>query len=473
MISILGKFTKKKIGGLLLIIVIVIAFGFGGFGGGFSPGNQNNIAKINNTSISAQEFMNYLNNSGLSQQVIKANIDKNILEELLSTLVSTTLLNLEIKDLNLVMSGDVLIEKIKKNRNFHDKDGKFQRTLYEKFLLTNNTSAPVYERKLKNNALQKQLFTYISGGAKSPNFLINKYYKENNSKLNIDYIDLNNFYKVIDKFTDKEIQYFIDENSEKLKQDYIDFSYAIITPKNLTGLEEFNQLFFDKIDDIENKISKNIDFKTIISDLNIEPIIKKNYVNLENKKTIENKIYNARGDKILILEDNGKYVFYQIDKVDVRLPSLNDHLFIKQIRKLLFEKEKFEFNKNVLKQMNEKKFNQISFDKFGKNGINKMKLNSIKDNKKFGLDSIKILYSLPINTFTLIADDQNNVFIAKTVSYEGQKISKDSVEFNGISNEASAQNRNDILKSYDYLLNNKYKVIVNEKVLDRVKNYFR
>ena len=473
MISILGKFTKKKIGGLLLIIVIIIAFGFGGFGGGFNPGNQNNIAKINNTSISAQEFMNYLNNSGLSQQVIRANIDKNILEELLSTLVSTTLLNLEIKDLNLLMSGVVLIEKIKKNRNFQDKDGKFQRTLYEKFLLTNNTSAPVYERKLKNNALQKQLFTYISGGAKSPNFLINKYYKENNSKLNIDYIDLNKFYKAIDKFTDKEIQYFIDENSEKLKQDYIDFSYTIITPKNLTGLEEFNQLFFDKIDDIENKISKNIDFKTIISDLNIEPIIKKNYINLENKKTIENKIYNARGDKILILEDDGKYIFYQIDKVDVRLPSLNDNLFIKQIKKLLFEKEKFEFNKDVLKQMNEKKFNQISFDKFRKNGVNKVKLNSIKDNKKFGLDSVKILYSLPINTFTLIADDQNNVFIAKTISYESQKISKDSVEFNGISNEASAQNRNDILKSYDYLLNNKYKVIVNEKVLDRVKNYFR
>ena len=473
MISILGKFTKKKIGGLLLIIVIIIAFGFGGFGGGFNPGNQNNIAKINNTNISAQEFMNYLNNSGLSQQVIRANIDKNILEELLSTLVSTTLLNLEIEDLNLLMSGVVLIEKIKKNRNFQDKDGKFQRTLYEKFLLTNNTSAPVYERKLKNNALQKQLFTYISGGAKSPNFLINKYYKENNSKLNIDYIDLNKFYKAIDKFTDKEIQYFIDENSEKLKQDYIDFSYTIITPKNLTGLEEFNQLFFDKIDDIENKISKNIDFKTIISDLNIEPIIKKNYVNLENKKTIENKIYNARGDKILILEDDGKYIFYQIDKVDVRLPSLNDNLFIKQIKKLLFEKEKFEFNKDVLKQMNEKKFNQISFDKFRKNGVNKVKLNSIKDNKKFGLDSVKILYSLPINTFTLIADDQNNVFIAKTISYESQKISKDSVEFNGISNEASAQNRNDILKSYDYLLNNKYKVIVNEKVLDRVKNYFR
>ena len=32
---------------------------------------------------------------------------------------------------------------------------RFQRTLYEKFLLTNNMSAAMYEIKLKNNALQK------------------------------------------------------------------------------------------------------------------------------------------------------------------------------------------------------------------------------------------------------------------------------------------------------------------------------
>ena len=53
----------------------------------------------------------------------------------------------------------------------------------------------MYEIKLKNNFLQKQLFTYISGGAKSPDFLVKKYYKEKNSKLEIDFIDLNNFYK--------------------------------------------------------------------------------------------------------------------------------------------------------------------------------------------------------------------------------------------------------------------------------------
>ena len=473
MINPFKNFTYKKVAGVLLIIIIIIAFGFGGFGGGFSAGNQNNIAKINNTNISTQDFMDYLNQSGLSQQVIKDNIDKNVIEELLSSLVSMTLLDLEIKDLDLVVSQETLIKKLKKNKNFQDENGKFKRTLYEKFLLTNNMNAAMYEIKLKNNTLQKELFTYISGGAKSPKFLVNKHFLENNRKLNIDFINLNKFYKNADEFTNQEIKEFINENSEKLKQDFIDFSYAIITPKNLIGLDEFNQAFFDAIDEIDNKISKNIDFKTIINELDIKPIIKKDYINLENKETIENKIYNFRGDKIEILEDNGTFIFYQIDNINTKLPSPNDEKFIKQIKNLLSQKDKFEFNKNILNQLDKKKFDETSFNKLGNDGIEKIRLNSVKDINKFEINSIKILYSLPINTFTLIADNKDGIFIAKIISYEDTIISQNSIGFNAISNEASAENRNGILKSYDYLLNNKYKVIVNEKTLDRVKNYFR
>ena len=157
MISFFKNFTKKKIGGLVLILVIVIAFGFGGFGGGFNTGNQNNIAKINNTNISTQDFMDYLNQSGLSQQVIKENIDKNIIEQLLGTLVSTLLLELEIKDLKLRISDDVLIKKIKQNKNFMNEKNKFKRTLYEKFLLTNNTTAPIFEERLKKKRARKTI----------------------------------------------------------------------------------------------------------------------------------------------------------------------------------------------------------------------------------------------------------------------------------------------------------------------------
>jgi peptidyl-prolyl cis-trans isomerase D len=473
MINSFKNISKKKIGGLVLILVIIIAFGFGGFGGGFSTGNQNNIAKINNTNISTQDFMEYLNQSGLSQQIIKENIDKNVIEELLSSLVSMTLLDLEIKDLKLILSEETIAERLKNNKNFQDETGKFQRTLYEKFLLTNNMSAAIYEIKLKNNALQKELFTYISGGAKSPKFLIDKYFIENNRKLNIDFINLNKFYKKKDEFSDQEIKLFIEENSEKLKQDYIDFSYAIITPKNLLGLDEFNQVFFDAIDEIDNKISKNIDFETIIESFNIKPTVIKNYINLENNETIENKIYNSRKDKIEILEDNGTFIFYQIDNINSKLPDLNNDRFTQQIKNLLFQKEKFEFNKSILDQLDKKEFNETSFTKLADGKIQRVKLNSIKDINKFEINSIEILYSLPINTFTLIADKEDNIFIAKIVSFEDTIISKNSSVFNAISNEASAENRNIILKSYDYLLNNNYKVIVNEKTLERVKNYFR
>ena len=473
MINPFKNFSKKKIGGLLLIFVIIIAFGFGGFGGGFSTGNQNNIAKINNTNISTQDFMDYLNESGLSQQVIKENIDKNIIEELLSTLVSTTLLDLEIEELNLSITEDVLIKKIKNNKNFHDENGLFQRTLYEKFLLTNNSSAPMFEIRLKNNELQKQLFTYISGGTKTPEFLINKFYKENNKKLDIEYINLNIFYKKNEMFTDNDIKFFVEENAEKLKQDYIDFSYVEISPKKLLGVDEFNQAFFDKIDDIENQISKNIDFKIIVKNLDMPPTEVNSYINLDNKKIVENMIYNSRNDKIEILENDGAYVLYNIDNSISKLPDLENPIFKEQITNLLFQKEKYEFNKNILEKINKKTFNQASFDELGKNNIKEIKLDSIKDTKKFEANSIQILYSLPINSFTLIANKENDVFIAKTVQYEENNINKNSTNFEKISSEEGAQSKNNILKSYDLFLNSRYQVVVNEKTLERVKNYFK
>jgi len=473
MINPFKNITKKKFGGLLLIIIIIIAFGFGGFGGGFSIGNQNNIAKINNKNLSTQDFMDYLNKSGLSQKVIKENIDKNIIEELLSTLISTTLLGLEIEELNLSMTESVLIEKIKRNKNFQDEKGIFKRTLYEKFLLTNNSSAPIFESKLKNNELQKQLFTYISGGTKSPKFMVNKFYKEKNRKIDIDYINLDAFYKKNETFTDKEIKKFVEENAEKLKQDYIDFSYVDISPKNLIGLEEFNQLFFDKIDVIENQISKNIDFETIVKELNLSHISVTDYINLDNIKTTANKIYDSRKDGIEILEDNGIYILYNIDNLKNKLPNLEEEKFKEQIKNLLFQKGKYEFNKNIMSEINKKTFNQTSFNKLGKENIKRIKLASIQDNKKFEINSIKILYSLPINSFTLIADGQNNIYIAQTVNYEEENITKGFGNFDKISIEEGAQSKNSILKSYDLFLNNRYKVVVNEKTLERVKNYFR
>ena len=109
----IGKYiNKNKVGGLILIIVIIIAFGFGGFGGGFMSNNQNNIVKINKTNLTTQDFINFINQSGISQEAIRNNLDNNVIEELLSSLISTTLLDLEIEDFQIMLTKKSLLKKI-------------------------------------------------------------------------------------------------------------------------------------------------------------------------------------------------------------------------------------------------------------------------------------------------------------------------------------------------------------------------
>ncbi|MDC3028612.1 SurA N-terminal domain-containing protein, partial [Candidatus Pelagibacter sp.] len=131
MIGSFRNFAKTKFAGLLVFIMI-IPFVFWGMGSMFSSGNTNNIAKINKTNISTQDFIDHINRSNIPNQTIKSNLDKNIIEELLSTLISTTLLDLEVKNFDILISEETLSKKIKSNKNFINDNGIFDRMKYEK-----------------------------------------------------------------------------------------------------------------------------------------------------------------------------------------------------------------------------------------------------------------------------------------------------------------------------------------------------
>ena len=90
MIGSLRNFAKTKIAGVF-VFIIIIPFVFWGMGSMFTSGNTNNIAEVNNKKISTQDFMDFLNESRIQQETIKKNLDKNIIEELLSGLISTNI----------------------------------------------------------------------------------------------------------------------------------------------------------------------------------------------------------------------------------------------------------------------------------------------------------------------------------------------------------------------------------------------
>ena len=316
MLNNIRNFSKTFFAKILLVIVI-IPFVFWGMGGVFSSGNTNSLAKINNINISTEDFIDHINNLNINEEIIREKINENILEEILTALISKELLALEIKDLDIFISDKTLVEKIKKNKNFLDENNIFSRTMYEKFLLSNNYTAPSFEKELKINELQKNLFEYISGGIKTPLFIASKTYKNETKKIKIKYINLENIYKAEDSYQIKEINNFILDNKNNLKKDYLDFSYVKITPNNLIDSNEYNNDFFNKIDDIENKISNNVEFENLISEYKLTKNSIKNFVPTNNEESIENKIYELRKDGNFALIDQDEYyllfgVFYNL-----------------------------------------------------------------------------------------------------------------------------------------------------------------
>ncbi len=469
--SLRNYLNRNKIGGLILIIVIIIAFGFGGFGGGFLSNNQNNIAKINRTNVTSQDFIEFINQNGISQKAIQENLQNEIIEELLSGLISTTLLDLEIKDFNIIISENSLSKKIKNNSNFLDEEGIFQRIKYEKFLIENNISAPQFEKRLKDRELQKKLFDLIGAGTTTPKFLTKKLFERENTKLEIEFFELDDFYKKKNQINDLEIEEFLNENKDKIKIEYIDFNYALINPKNLIGIDEFNQTFFDRIDQIEVDISNNLDLDTILMDTDIKKIQVLDFRYTYDKSDIEKKIFEARDNKFDIIENEDDYILYKITKSEERSPNLNDLTLKDEILGLIYEKNKYEYNKKLIKKIDEKNFNNEDFNEMGKSKIQNILLNSIKDNKKFDIKAVELLYSLPLNSFTLINDDKSKIYLAKVKNRINQTNASD-IKLNEYAINQNTNIKNNILKSYDLFLNEKYNVNINQIAINKVKNLF-
>ena len=451
---------------------MIIPFVFWGMGSMFSSGNTNSIVKINESNVSTEEFIDYLNNSGIPQKTIRENLNNNIIEELLSGLVSTKILDLEIREYDLIISKETLLKMIKKNKNFLDDQGNFQRLKYEKFLLENNQSAPQFELRLKNRELQKNLFSFVGAGTISPKFLVKKLYEEENKKLEIDFINLDKFYKKKGDFTDNDLKKFLEENKENLKVDYLDFEYSIINPKNLIGVDEFNQSFFDKIDQIEIDISNEVPFNSIVSNLNLKSTKVKDFLFSSDKNEVEKKIFELKGTDFDIFELGDDYVLYKIQKNESREPDITNSQTKEEILDLIFQKNKFDYNTNLIEKIKNNEFNDNEFILMGQQNIKTAKLNSIRDNKKFDINAVKILYSLPINSFTLINDEKENIYLAKVKDYQVELIDNNN-EIIDYTNKQNSNLKNNMLKSYDLYLNSRYNVTLNQKTIERVKNFFQ
>ena len=473
MLNKLRNFSKTKLAGVLIAIIIV-PFVFWGMGSVFSGGNTNNIAKINDETISTQEFLNYVNNTNIDKNYIKNNLDNNVIESIISKIVSIKLLDMEIDDFNIKMSDETLANIIKNNQVFLDDKKVFSRIKYEKFLLENNLAAPEFEIRFKNDALKKKLFEYVGGGIKSPYFLNNKLYVDKNKEVEIDYLNLDTVYN--SETSQVEIEQFIIDNEENLKEDFLDFSYTKLTPTSLVGVSEFNNEFFKKIDEIENSIlnGANIEDIKIKYDLKLEYF--NNYNNKGNDNETLNEIYKKKNeDKIQLVDKNDYYLLYEISKINKILPSKTDYNFMERVKENLILKKRYEYNKDLFQKIQDKKLNDNEFFKISKNGQNKLTttIKSVNDFSVFDKDSVNLIYSLPIESFVLITDSNNKIHLAKIKNIFVTNLSKDDAKIGEYIQKSNTKIKDEIYSSYDLALSKKYKVKIFQATVDRIKNNFK
>ena len=100
-------------------------------------------------------------------------------------------------------------------------------------------------------------------------------------------------------------------------------------------------------------------------------------------------------------------------------------------------------------------------------------ISSIEDDNKFEASSVKMLYSLPINSYTLVSDENDKIYLVKLVSSKKNTFSVTDENYLSYVSKENTNTRKSIIQSYDQLLNSKYQVQLNQKTIDRVKNYFK
>ena len=483
MLSSIRKFSSSIYAKIFLIIV-AIPFIFWGTGDLFLSGNKNTIVKIDNDKFSSQEFINFIQNTNQVQD----NLNEEVIQSLLYSFIGQKLIEKEIEHYGINLSDKSLTLIIKNNKNFI-KNNNFSRTEYEKFLINNNVNATRYETYISKDEKRKQLFEFIGGGIVPTDFMINNLYNKIKQERNIDLIDLNKVYKNNLSFTNEEKNNYYKKNRDLFKYTFKTINFITLNPKNLIGKNEYNDLFFKKIDEIEDLIVEGRDIKFIIKEYNLPSPMKETFSKEGNeiKSSSNDSSYNKLIKKfsIIINEDEptimteyeDEYYIVELVKMENIEKKVTDVSVNKKIVEELKKIKKRKKISKIISKINSNKFNKEDFYAFSSKEnatIKNIYLKSLNDENNLKLELVNQIYSAPENKVIVVSDIfLSNAFLVYVKEIKNKNIEKNAKDFDTYFNLSKTELMSSLYNSYDIYLKNKYKIDINYKALDQIDNYFR
>ena len=480
----IGKLSKSFFV-KLLVGIIILPFVFWGMGDVFRGGNQNVVATVDSNKISTQEFVNYINRLNLNEEQVKNLSKTDLVEQILSDYIGKKVMSLEIEKLGVVVSDNALRDIIKNDKSFF-KDDKFSRTEYEKFLIKSGITAPQFEANIVEQEKRRQFLSSLAGGIVIPDILVEKEFRKENQTKTIQYIDLEKYHSK-KKPSLESIKELYERNKNVFFTELKSIRYAEIKPELISGSKDYNENFFKQLDIIENNVLDGQSFEETAKANNLK-IIEFNKINAkkenEEKKKIENlpdnlfnKIYNIKtpqSPEVINLES--KYYLAEIKDEEKKNRPMNDPEVLEALNAQLSFKEKIDNNASLAKDISLGAFDGDNFKKFADdNGlvVKDYKISNIKQNDVFGEGLVKRIFLTKDGDINLITNSTlTKSFLISTKNTEYKKLDKKGNEFEQYEAKARLNLINKIYQSYDENANQKYKVEVNQRTIDRVKNSF-
>ena len=480
----IGKLSKSFFV-KLLVGIIILPFVFWGMGDVFRGGNQNVVATVDSNKISTQEFVNYINRLNLNEEQVKNLSKTDLVEQILSDYIGKKVMSLEIEKLGVVVSDNALRDIIKNDKSFF-KDDKFSRTEYEKFLIKSGITAPQFEANIVEQEKRRQFLSSLAGGIVVPDILVEKEFRKENQTKSIQYIDLEKYHSK-KKPSQDSIKELYERNKNVFFTELKSIRYAEIKPELISGSQDYNENFFKQLDIIENNVLDGQSFEETAKANNLK-IIEFNKINAkkenEEKKKIENlpdnlfnKIYNIKtpqSPEVINLES--KYYLAEIKDEEKKNRPMNDPEVLEALNAQLSFKEKIDSNTSLAKDISLGAFDGENFKKFADdNGllVKDYKISNIKQNDVFDEGIVKRIFLTKDGDINLITNSTlTKSFLISTKNTEYKKLDKKGNEFEQYEAKARLNLINKIYQSYDENANQKYKVEVNQRTIDRVKNSF-
>ena len=479
MIGSLRKFSGS-IYAKILLGIIVIPFVFWGMGSSFIGGSKNVVVVIDKEKYSIQQLSNFINRTAVKK------VEANEIEGFLSAFIGEKLIEKEVEHLGIKLSDNSLSKLIKHQKGFK-RENKFSRTEYEKFLLENNISAINFESILSKQEKKKQLLNLISGGISPPKFLVNISYDRINQKRTIELINLNDVFKNQLNFSKNQINTYFENNKDKYTEIYKSAKLLELSPKKLAGSDEFNDLFFQKIDQIDDLIIRGENLNYIIQKFNLE---KPNSVTINklgkdiNSSTNKNiskdlieKLFDIDDiEPTILVESKNKYFIVELIKTENIQKNIEDESIKKEVSQDLEKKTKRKLITEIIDKINKNSFSKSDFNKLSKDenvNIEKIKLKNLNDDKILKKGIVNQIYAYSENKIIVVNDlNLSENFLIYIDKIENVSINNNSEDYQKYLDLSRTRIVNELYNTYDNYIRKRYKIDINYQALNTVKNYF-